>query len=154
MDQFFSMFRNTNSNNGDSEGAGLRKKRGHPLTAGAPGIGAGSARIWRSAATKQRTNRRHRSRGASPYKNRGRMHVATKSILVVIIAMLTASLAILPGAERFNAMAAATHGVLDPEPCHAWMWHCTGSCGEEDPALGNRADEEGEASPDNQMSHG
>jgi len=44
-----------------------------------------------------------RGPGEHPYKNRGRMHVATKSILVVIIAMLTASLAILQGAEGFEA---------------------------------------------------
>jgi hypothetical protein len=39
----------------------------------------------------------------TPYKGRGISHAATKSILVGIIVVLTASLASLPGADRFKA---------------------------------------------------
>jgi hypothetical protein len=39
----------------------------------------------------------------TPCKGRGRSHAATKSILAGIIMVLTASLASLPGADRFKA---------------------------------------------------
>jgi hypothetical protein len=41
--------------------------------------------------------------GSTPYKDRGRIHAATKFILVGIIAMVTTSLASLPVADGFKA---------------------------------------------------
>jgi hypothetical protein len=72
--------------------------------------------------------RRARVRGTAPYKNTGRVHAATKSILVGVIAMLTASLANLPGTEGFKAYICSNssnpvemYSLLDPEPSQ--MWH-------------------------------
>jgi hypothetical protein len=63
-------------------------------------------------------------RGSTPYERRGRMHAATKSILVGIIAMLTATLASLPGSEGLKAYDCSTSSnpvemylLLGPEPC-------------------------------------
>jgi hypothetical protein len=62
--------------------------------------------------------------GKIPYERRGRMQAASRSILVGMIAMLTASLANLPEAEGFKAYycsnssnPAEMYSLLDPEPC-------------------------------------
>jgi hypothetical protein len=87
---------------------------------------------------------------STPYKSRGIVHVATKSILVAIhvIAMLTTSLANLPGAEWFKVYDCSNssnpvdmYSLLDPEPCP-------------DVALDHVVERVlHETGPDNQMSH-